>query len=267
MGRLGLPDWFGRAYFSYHSQVRRRFKLAAGLGELCCRDGGILQGCLSSMIFIVAVCVPWCRHLEATPDVEPQLYADNRKCSVERPGALFDSARFTAKYARAVGQDVSLGKCVLLGTSKSVRKTMKLWDISGEGRFWKVQLDVRDLERHLISLIAPGRVPCLAGLRVLLLVLLRWVVKLGLVRGKYILASLHAAEASCVSASSLGAFRAAVVEAVWSSQMPLANTPAVLSLLDGPVGVDPALRSSFAWCVAIWHIALRRSLGSSGCWI
>ena len=26
---------------------------------------------------------------------------------------------------------------------------MKLWDISGDGRFWKVQLDVRDLGRHL----------------------------------------------------------------------------------------------------------------------
>ena len=42
---------------------------------------------------------------------------------------------------------MSLGKCVLLSTSKSVRKAMKLWDISGDGRFWKVQLDVRDLGR------------------------------------------------------------------------------------------------------------------------
>ena len=66
-------------------------------------------------------------------------------------------------------------------------------------------------------------------------------VKLGLVRGKYILAGLHAAEASHVSASSLSAFRTAIVRAVWSSEMPLASTPAVLNLLDGPVGVDPAL--------------------------
>ena len=33
--RLGLPDWFRRAYFSFQSQVRLRFKLAAGLGEPC----------------------------------------------------------------------------------------------------------------------------------------------------------------------------------------------------------------------------------------
>ena len=66
-------------------------------------------------------------------------------------------------------------------------------------------------------------------------------VMLGLVRGKYIPAGLHAAEASYVSSSSISAFRAAFVRAVWSSKMPLANTPAVLDLLDGLVGVDPAL--------------------------
>ena len=65
-------------------------------------------------------------------------------------------------------------------------------------------------------------------------------VNLSLVRGKYLLAGLHAAETSYVSASSISAFRAAIVRAVWSSKMPLANAPAVLYLLDGPVGVDPA---------------------------
>ena len=73
------------------------------------------------------------------------LYADDLECSAERPLALFESARFIAQYVRSVGQDVSLGKCVLFSTSKSVRRAMKLWDVSGNGRFWKVQLDVRDL--------------------------------------------------------------------------------------------------------------------------
>ena len=50
------------------------------------------------MVFIVALYVPWCRHLDSLPDVEPQLYADNLKCSAERPRALFESARFTARY-------------------------------------------------------------------------------------------------------------------------------------------------------------------------
>ena len=53
--------------------------------------------------------VPWCRHLESMPDVKPQLYADNLKCSAARPRALFESAHFTAQYVRSVGQDVSPG--------------------------------------------------------------------------------------------------------------------------------------------------------------
>ena len=66
-----------------------------------------------STIFNVALYVPWCRHLDSMPDVKSQLYADNLKCSAERPRALFESASFTAKYVRSVGQDVSPGKCVL----------------------------------------------------------------------------------------------------------------------------------------------------------
>ena len=141
LGRLGLPDWFRKVFFfQKNSQVRLRFKLAAGLGEPWCRDDGIHQGCPLSMIFIVALYVRWCRHLDSLPDVEPQLCADNLKCSTGRPRAPFESARFTAQYVWSVGQHVSPGKCVLLSTSKSVRKAMKLWDFFGDGGFWKVQL-------------------------------------------------------------------------------------------------------------------------------
>ena len=67
-----------------------------------------------------------------------------------------------------------------------------------------------------------------------------FLVQLSLIRGKYLPAGLHAAEASYVSSSSISAYRAATVRAVWSSKMPLANAPALLNLLDGPVDVDPA---------------------------
>ena len=72
------------------------------------------------------------------------------------------------------------------------------------------------------------------------LYLLGFLVKLGLVRGKCLPAGLHAAEVSCVSSSSISAFRAAIVRAVLASKMPLANAPAILNLLDGLVDVDPA---------------------------
>ena len=101
------------------------------------------------MVFIVALFVPWCRYLESLPNIKTQLYADNLKCSAQCPNGLFGAAGFTAWNVRSVGQDVSPVKCVLLGAPKSVSRAMKFWDISGDGRFWKVQLDVRDLGGHL----------------------------------------------------------------------------------------------------------------------
>ena len=95
LGRLGLPAWLRKVYFSFHDHVRLRFKVDAGLGESWCMDGGIPQGCPLGMVFIVALYVPWCRRLEAMPAVRPQFFADNLKCTAECPGALFDAARFT----------------------------------------------------------------------------------------------------------------------------------------------------------------------------
>ena len=162
--------------------------------EPWCRNGSIPHGCPLSMVFIVALYVPWYRHLEVMPGVKPQLDVDNFKCSAERPGALFDAARFTSRCVRAVGQDVSPGKCVLLSTSKSVRKAMKLWNVSGDGRLWKIQLGLRDLG-HL-DFIRRARAGTLSkrvgeatvGVAAVGALPLGFQVKLGLVRGKYLLA-------------------------------------------------------------------------------
>ena len=63
LSNLGLPGWFRHAYFEYHAHVWLRFKLASGLGEPWTRDGGIPQVCSLSMMFIVALYLPWCRYL------------------------------------------------------------------------------------------------------------------------------------------------------------------------------------------------------------
>ena len=164
---------------------------------------------------------------------------------------FFDAARFTARYVRSVGQDVSPAKCVLLSTSKSVRKAIKLWDISGDGGFWKVRLDVRDLGGHLdftrragAGTLSKRVVDATVGVAGVGALPLGFQVKLGLARGKYLPAGLHAAEASYVFLS-ISALRAAIVRAVWSTEMPLASTPAILTLLDGPAGIDPAFH--FVW--------------------
>ena len=114
LSSLYLAAWFRHAYFEYHAHVRLRFKLAAGLGEPWTRDGGIRQGCLLSMMFVVALYLPWCPYLSAQVGVEPQLYADNLKCVSRDPDLLLHAARFTAGYVRLVGQEPVPGKCVLL---------------------------------------------------------------------------------------------------------------------------------------------------------
>ena len=59
LSSLGLPAWFRHVYFQCHAKVRLRFKLAAGLGEPWTGDGGFPQGCPLSMMFIVALYLPW----------------------------------------------------------------------------------------------------------------------------------------------------------------------------------------------------------------
>ena len=63
----------------------------------------------------------------------PQLYADNLKCLSGNPDLLLHAARFTTGYVRLVGQEPAPSKCVLLSTSREVRKDMKDWVLSLEG--------------------------------------------------------------------------------------------------------------------------------------
>ena len=124
LSSLRLRAWFRNAYFDYHAHVRLRFKLASGLGEPGTRDGSIPLGCPLSMMFIVGLYLPWCRYLAAPQGVEPQLYADNLKCVSRDPHLQVRAARFTTGYVLLVGQEPAPSKCVLLSTSRAVRKDM-----------------------------------------------------------------------------------------------------------------------------------------------
>ena len=149
LSSLGLPGWFRHAYFEYHAHVRLRFRLASGFGQSWTLDGGIPQGCPLSMMFIVALYLPWCRYLSAQDGVQPKFYADNLKCLSRSPDLLLHAARFTTNFVRLVGQEPAPSKCVLLSTSGEVRKDMKGWVLSHEGDQWSVRFDVRDLGGHL----------------------------------------------------------------------------------------------------------------------
>ena len=222
------------------------FKLAAGLGEPWTRDGDIPQGCPLSMMFIVALYLPWCRYLSAQVGVEPQLYADNLKCTSRDLVLLLHAARFTTGYVRLVGQEPAPSKCVLLSTSRAVRDDMRNWVLSQEGDKWSVKFDVRDLGGHLDTTFRGWSATLAARVR---LVLARLVLifaffldfhgRVRVVRSMFLPAALHGVEASLLASGSLLKLRSAVCRVVWSRRQPLANVGAVLSMLDGPSGCDP----------------------------
>ena len=68
--------------------------------------------------------------------VQPQLYADNLKCVSRDPDLLLDAARFTTGHVRLVGFEPAPSMCVLLSTSRDVRKSMKDWVLFDGGDKW-----------------------------------------------------------------------------------------------------------------------------------
>ena len=100
-----------------------------GLG----RDGGIPQGCPLSMMFIVALYLPWCKYLAAQESVEPQLYADNLKSVSRDPCVLLRAAGFTTGNVRLVGQERAPSKRVLMSTSRVTRRDMRDWVLTDGG--------------------------------------------------------------------------------------------------------------------------------------
>ena len=64
--------------------------------------------------------------------------------------------------------------------------------------------------------------------------------RLRVVRSMFLPGALHGIEASFLAEASLRKLRTAIVGVVWSRRHSLANTGAVLSLLDGLSGCDPA---------------------------
>ena len=137
--------------------------------------------------------------------------------------------------------------CVFLSTSRVVRKDMREWVVSDEGHRWTVKLDVRDLGGHLDTTFRGWSSTLAARLRI---VLARLVVvyalplgfhgRLGVLRSMFIPVALHGIEASFLAESSLRKLRSAFCRVAWSRRQPFAHVGAVLSLLDGPVGCDPA---------------------------
>ena len=197
-----------------------------------------MGGCPLSMMFIVALYLPWCKYLAAHEGVQPQLYADNLEC-VSRDPDLLLNARFTTGYVRLVGQEPAPSKCVLLSTSRAVRKDMKERVLSQEGDRWSVKFDVRGLGGHLDTTFRGCFSTLAAEVR---LVISRLVLIFALPLDFY--GRVRVVRSSLLASDSLRKVRSSIHRVVWSRRQPLARVGAVLSLLDGPGGLP-------AFCV-VW---------------
>ena len=157
------------------------------------------------------------------------------------------AARFTTGYVRLVGQEPAPSKCVLMSTSRVVRSSTRGWVVSDEGHRWSVKLDVRDLGGHLDttfhgwSSTLASRVRLVISRSVLVSALpLDFHGRLRVLRSMFIPGALHGIEAYFLAGTSLRKLRAAILRVAWSHRQSFASVGAVLSLLDGPSGCDPA---------------------------
>ena len=162
------------------------------------------------------------------------------KCVSRDPGLLSRAARFTTGFVRLVGQEPAPSKCVLLRSSRAVRRDMKDWVLSQEGERWPCQVDVRDLGGYLDT-TCRGWSTTLAARVISRLVLIFALPfdfhgRVRVVRSMFIPAALHGVETSLLASDSLRKLRSSIHKVVWSRPQPLGGVGAVLILMDGPTG-------------------------------
>ena len=186
-------------------------------------------------MFIVALYLPWCRYLGG---IRPRLHADTLKCVSRDPVVLLRAAGFSTWHVKLVGQELAPSKCVLVSTSTAVRGDMRCWIVTDESDRWSVELDVRDLGRHLDntfrgwSATLSERVRLVIARLVLMFVLpLDFHGGLRVAWTMFLLGALHGVVASFLADASVRKLRTAMYRVVWSSRQPLASTGAVLSCL------------------------------------
>ena len=122
----------------------------------------------------------------------------------------------------------------------------------------------RDLGGHLDTTFRGWSATLAAGVRLVisrlvLIFVLPWDFhgRVRVVRSMYLPVALHGIEASLLASDSLRRLRSSICRVVRSRRQPLASVGAVLSLLDGPSGCDPAFCVVwFRFRLLRWYLAL-----------
>ena len=131
---------------------------------------------------------------------------------------LLDSGFF-----RLVGQEPAPSKCLLLSTSRAVRKETKDWVMSQVGDRWSVKIDFRYLAGHLDTTFRGWSATLAAGVRLVIArlflifaLLLDFHGRNRVVRTMYLPAALRGIEASLLAYDSLPKLRSSMLGVVWS---------------------------------------------------
>ena len=80
-----------------------------------------------------------------------------------------------------------------------------------------------------------------------------------MVRSMYLPAALHGIQASVLASDSLRKLRSSIHTVVWSRRQPLVSVGAVLSLMDGATGSDPAVFVVWFRYLALWPSQVGRA--------
>ena len=186
---------------SSSSQHGRWFRPGLDLGW------GIAHGFLISMVFMVALYVPWCRHLEGLQGATMQLHADNSKCTSHDADDILLATQYTGAYVKVVGRKLVLAS-LLLSAPRASRRRLKAWHDSSAG-----QVGPTSSKCHFSSCYGwrpPHGVPSMQGM----------------ICAQFLPAGLHGSEAVAVSICS-ELFRTSVSCAVWPKKLPMTNVPAL----------------------------------------
>ncbi|KAJ9440086.1 hypothetical protein DIPPA_34302 [Diplonema papillatum] len=88
-----------------YRQLRRRFRLPAGLGKEFKATNGILQGCPLSVIFLNALVSVWMYRVEEeVPGAEPQAFADDTEVVTRTKPDMTRAVALTEEFCGDTGQ-------------------------------------------------------------------------------------------------------------------------------------------------------------------
>ncbi|KAJ9456836.1 Retrovirus-related Pol polyprotein from type-1 retrotransposable element R2 [Diplonema papillatum] len=102
---MGLPPSVLNAVRGMYRQLRRWFKLPAGLGKEFKATNGILQGCPLSVIFLNALVSVWMYLVEEeVPGAEPQAFADDTEVVTRTKPDMTRAVALTEEFCGDTGQ-------------------------------------------------------------------------------------------------------------------------------------------------------------------